>query len=977
MSEVEARLRAALAGRYDIERVLGHGGMATVYLARDVKHGRQVAVKVLRPDLAKAVGAERFLREIAIAARLQHPHILALIDSGEADGFLYYVMPFAEGESLRNRLARGEALPVSEASRLLTEIVDGLAHAHRHRVVHRDLKPDNVMIAERHALVLDFGIAKALADGEGRGPRGEGVVDPATLTELGASIGTPAYMAPEQAAGEPDVDHRVDIYAVGVVGYELLAGRTPFTGTSQHVLMAHITQQPPPLTSPHGDVPPALVDILMKCLEKDPAARYQSADELLVDLEGLTTTREGVAGLAIGAVGRRWLVPIGVVALLAIGGFAWVGTSRGRQQRWVHQEAIPAIQRLSTDFQMDSAFDIATRAVAISPDDPVLASLWPRFSIKMVFRSKPPGATVSRATLGDTTRWTRLGTTPTDSVRIPIIPYSRLRIAMAGYRPAEILFSPFWSQRGQPVVLDRLGAPDSEMVHVSGGDFAGGMPGLGHLKPIPLRDFLMDRHEVTNRQFKTFVAAGGYQKREYWDREFLKDGHDLSWVEATALFKDKTGRPGPATWEGGDVPAGQADFPVGGVSWYEAAAYAKFAGKSLPTVYHWNRAAEGGATPLIVAGSNIESHGPAKGSTTYGMSPFSVFDLSGNVREWCENEGGSEQRYILGGGWSDPAYMFNIPYTQNPFDRSEINGIRLVKYLYQEPNMALAMQPLKSTSREFSKETPVSDVVFEGFRRMYDYDRTPLNARLESRDTTSADWTVEKVTFDAAYGDERVAAYLYLPRNSSPPFQTVIFFPGSIATYQPSSAGLVGGWFDFFVKNGRAVIWPIYKSTYERGDAFKGHRANETIFYRDHVLMWAKDMRRSIDYLGTRTDIDTTRLAYYGLSWGGYLGGLLPAVEPRFKASVLFVAGLGMERGRPEVEPINFLPRIKIPTIMLNAKYDQLFPTETSQKPFFRLLGSPPDRKRYVVYEGGHLLPRAQLIRESLDWLDKYLGPVK
>ena len=970
MGESETRLRAALTARYEIERELGHGGMGTVYVARDVKHGRQVAIKVLRSELAAAVGSERFLREIAIAAGLQHPHILTLIDSGEAAGFLYYVMPFVEGESLRELLARDGVLPVSEASRLLREIVDGIAHAHRHGVVHRDIKPDNVMLAERHALVVDFGIAKVLS--------GDGLVDSATLTQLGLALGTPAYMAPEQAAGDPGVDHRLDIYAVGVLGYEMLAGRTPFTGTPQQVLKAHLTQLPPPLTSPNGAVPPALVDILMKCLEKDPAARYQSADELLVDLDALTTSPGAVARVTGRAARRRWQIPIGLAALVATATAAGIGISRARRERWLHQEVIPAIQRLSMEFQFDSAFDLAMRAAAIAPDDPVLASLWPWFSIKTVFRSEPPGATVSRAVLGDTTRWEALGTTPTDSVRVPIIPYSRLRIARAGYRPADVLFSPFFSPWGQPVVLDRSDAPHSEMAHVSGGDFAGGMPGLGHLKPIRLGDFLMDRREVTNQQFKTFVAAGGYEKREYWDREFFKDGRRLSWVEAMALFKDKTGRPGPATWEGGDVPPGQAEFPVGGVSWYEAAAYAKFAGKSLPTVYHWNRAAEGGATPLIVAGSNIESRGPAKGRTTYGMSPFGVFDLSGNVREWCENEGRSAQRYILGGGWSDPAYMFNIPYTQNAFDRSEINGVRLVKYLHQEPNMALALQPLTSILRDFSKETPVSDVVFEGFRRMYDYDRTPLNTRLESRDSSSPDWTREKVTFDAAYGNERVAAYLYLPRNHPPPFQTVVFFPGSIATYERSSAGLAGSpWFNFFVKNGRALIWPIYKSTYERGDSLKGHLANETIFYRDHVLMWAKDMRRSIDYLGTRTDIDTTRIAYYGISWGGYLGGLLPAVEPRLKASVLFVAGLEMERGRPEVEPINFLPRITIPTIMLNAKYDQIFPTETSQQPFFRLLGASPNRKRYVVYEGGHILPLARLIRESLNWLDTYLGPVQ
>ena len=222
MAEISERLKSALADHYTLERELGSGGMATVYLARDLKHNRHVAVKVLRPDLAATMGPDRFVREIEVAANLTHPHILPLFDSGEADGFLYYVMPYIEGESLRTRLKRDHELPITEAVRILQNVVDALAHAHKHGVVHRDIKPDNVMLSDRHALVMDFGVAKAVSEATGR----------EQLTTAGVALGTPAYMSPEQAAADPSIDHRADIYAVGVLAYELLAGQPPFSDTN-------------------------------------------------------------------------------------------------------------------------------------------------------------------------------------------------------------------------------------------------------------------------------------------------------------------------------------------------------------------------------------------------------------------------------------------------------------------------------------------------------------------------------------------------------------------------------------------------------------------------------------------------------------------------------------------------------------------------------------------------------------------------
>src|SRR3990170_4075399 len=252
--------------------------MATVYLAHDLKHGRDVAVKVVHPALASALGPERFLREIEIAAQLHHPHIVPLYDSGDAGGSLYYVMPYEAGLSLRQRLARDGPLPLEDAVLVLRDVCDALAHAHERGIIHRDIKPDNVLLSGGHAMVTDFGVAKAATDATAR----------AAVTAAGMLLGTPAYMAPEQIAADPRIDHRADIYAVGVLAYELLAGRPPFTGGApQGILSAHLTHAPVPIRTHRADVPEPLAELVMKCLEKRPADRWQTAAELVQRLEAL------------------------------------------------------------------------------------------------------------------------------------------------------------------------------------------------------------------------------------------------------------------------------------------------------------------------------------------------------------------------------------------------------------------------------------------------------------------------------------------------------------------------------------------------------------------------------------------------------------------------------------------------------------------------------------------------------------------
>ncbi len=319
MPDLLDRLKTALADRYAIEREIGAGGMATVYLAEDLKLHRKVALKVLRPELAAALGPERFLREIEIAAKLHHPHILALHDSGEADGFLYYVMPYVEGESLRDRLSREKQLPVEDALQIAREVADALGSAHRHDVIHRDIKPENILLEEGHAVVADFGIARAIHAAGGE-----------QLTETGLAVGTPAYMSPEQAMGSKELDGRSDLYSLGCVLYEMLGGEPPFTGaTVESIVRQHITVEPRPVTALRPAVPAEVVAALSRVLSKAPADRFSPAAQFAEALAkresaGVVATPMPVTRPA----DRAWRRPalLGMALVVVVAGVFVVGS---------------------------------------------------------------------------------------------------------------------------------------------------------------------------------------------------------------------------------------------------------------------------------------------------------------------------------------------------------------------------------------------------------------------------------------------------------------------------------------------------------------------------------------------------------------------------------------------------------------------------------------------------------------------------
>jgi len=424
--------------------------MATVYLAQDLKHQRKVALKLLRPELSASLGPDRFLREIQIAARLQHPHILPLLDSGETDGFLYYVMPYVEGESLRARLVRQGELSVQEAARILHEVADALAYAHERGVVHRDIKPDNVLLSGRHALVTDFGVAKAVSEATGR----------QALTTAGVALGTPSYMAPEQATADPHTDHRIDIYALGVMGYELLTGRPPFVApTAQEVLAAHVTRAPEPIQALRQSCPPALAQLIMRCLAKKPADRPQTADELLPTLGTVVTPSGGVTPTAsrpIKAVRRGPGVVAGVV--IGIAALTGLGTvilrSRGIQP--------PALGRQS---RITDAQGLETDPV-VSPDHRLIAySAGPYFQSHVYVR-QPGGGPAIDVTAGLSGRHTRPRWGPDGSELLFVTNDANTRrvsrISALGGTPhtlvevegTDVIAGADWSPDGNRVVYD-------------------------------------------------------------------------------------------------------------------------------------------------------------------------------------------------------------------------------------------------------------------------------------------------------------------------------------------------------------------------------------------------------------------------------------------------------------------------------------------------------------------------------------------
>jgi eukaryotic-like serine/threonine-protein kinase len=943
-------------GSYTIAGRLGVGATGEVWRARDERLARDVAIKLLLPHPSNLERVRAGEQEARTAGTLNHPNVVTVYDVGEYGGAPFLVTEYLDGESLRARLGAG-ALSLDAALDVALQVARGLGAAHQRGIVHRDLKPENIFLArDGRVKILDFGLA-LLLDGA---PTAQ-TAQISAVTARSLVAGTVGYMAPEQVRGD-HVDQRTDIFALGAVLYEMLAAQPPFKGsTALERLNASLTIEPRDLSEATPGISPAIVHIVGRCLAKSPSDRFATVADLAAALEEETRAVTSGPKWTLRAFARSPVARVAAVVMViaaALGTWQWrVAVARAR---WARTIAAPEIQRLSLRGDYVEAFLLARQALDLVPNDPQLRQLWLNASAVATMTTEPLGADVAFASYRSPTSWFSLGRTPLKSVRVPrtII---RLRISKDGFQPIEGSGAPGAFNRYR---LDPVDSVPPGMVRVVRGRDPDRFGAVGEIG-----DFWIDRLEVSNREFKMFVDRGGYRNRNYWREPFIEGGRSISWQDAVDRFHDGSGRPGPATWMSGTYPTGQAELPVGGVSWYEAAAYAVFAGKSLPTIYHWYRAADLGRFADILIVSNFNGTGPVPVGSFAGLGPFGTLDMAGNVKEWCST-GREHERFLLGGAWNEHPYTFSEPETMNPFDRAPVDGFRLAKYI--EPLRTEVTAPVHdlTVGRDARTLTPVSDEIFAVFRRQFAYDRGPLNAVVEGTEETDS-WVKHVVAFDTAYGGERMHAYLFLPKTGSPPYQTVIFFPAPDAFQLRSSRDMSLSAMDFIVGSGRAFLYPIYKGTYERVTRGENGPNDE----RDLRVAWSRDLGRAIDYLETRSDIDRSRLAFYGISDGADTGVILTALEPRLKTSVLQATGIG-DGAVPEIDLVNYAPRIRIPTLMLNGRYDFGSPVETQQDPLFALLGSPPEQKLHRVFESGHALTIEGVRGEILPWLDRYLGPV-
>ncbi len=979
-----------IGGKYEVAEEIGRGGMGVVYKAWDNQLKRWVALKFLPSSVADSEELrERFLLEAQAAAALSHPNICVIHEVGEDEGQSFIAMEFVEGETLRQKTKRG-ALEAEEATALFGQVAAGLQEAHQKGIVHRDIKSGNIMVTERgQAKIMDFGLAKLRG-----GP---------DLTKTDTTLGTVGYMSPEQASAE-DTDHRTDLWSAGVVLYELLIGELPFRGTHEvAVIHAILHEDPRPIEGRTPPVPAGLQQIIARALQKDPADRYGAASEILAELSEF---EEGVRAEAAGVLNVRSLVqklrrPVvaipTAVGVLGVAAVAFWFTQRQADIRWAREEALPEIERLIGENDvwrnLVPPYRLAVQAEEILGDDPELARLFHETSREINVLTEPQGASVFyKEYENPDAEWEFLGVTPIEGVRVPIGIF-RWKVEKEGYETVLAVASS-WNVGGEEDLvtgfdffrtLEEVGDPPGGMVRVEATETLHG----------PLGHFYIGRFEVTNQEYKAFVDAGGYANREYWQHTFMEDGRELAWEEAQSRFSDQTGRPGPASWLGGDYPQGQDDYPVSGVSWYEAAAYAEFVGMSLPTVTHWN-VARGAYTPFIIwpqlggfgafaPFTNFGGQGPVPVGSLAGVTAYGAFDMPGNVREWCWNET-ALGRVVRGGSWEDNTYEFEHETRSPPMDRSLRNGIRLVFYPDQEslPDAVFGFRE-PQLGFDVRAQSPVSDELFQVYREQFAYDPTDLNHEVEYSVESPGGWTHEFVSFDAAYGDERVLGHLFLPSNASPPYQTVVYFPGSASAWMPSSER-IEDYYEFtmfltyLIRNGRAVFYPVYQGTFERSSpeymALLDVTDNwSTYAYSELVIQQVKDLRRSIDYLEDRPDIDNGRLAYYGMSWGAAMAAINLAVEDRFQTSVLIGGGLA-GLGRPETADLTYVHRVQTPTLIINGRYDVFFPPETSSRPLLDLMGTPDEHKRLLLYETDHIPPRTEYVKEALAWLETYLGPV-
>lgn len=946
-------------GRFQILAPCGQGSSGTVYLACDPDTGRNVAVKIFAQFLTPEQ-RRRYIKEVRAASVLHHPNIVALEEIGRADDRDFLVMEYVDGHTLGEVIPAG-GMPIEVALDLARMVLEGLTAAHAEGVIHRDLKPSNVMATKGGSIkVLDFGLAKLL-DLNGNEPLSTSI-----QTATGQIVGTACYLSPEQARGE-SVDERTDIFSFGAVLYEMLTGNRPFDrGSLAGTLSAILRDAPAPVRELRRETPRDVARLVRRCLEKDRDKRFRSAEELRQALlrcrTSLMSKRRRIYKLLRQP---KVAAPILAGVLVAVSGISFLGIKamRVRNARAVLE---PRIVHLVEQHRYNAADEVFNQIENIVPGDQTIRDFRRDYRIVTSIITKPASAQISiKDYATPEAPWRVIGNSPLKNVTITM-GYLRWRVSAPGYRTREFAETAILRPLLEFAIYPDAGSNADMEVVPAGPTYPP--------RSVKVPEFSLDRYEVTNRKYQEFVNAAGYQRRELWKQPFIKKDKTLTWEQGMTAFRDQTGRAGPANWELGHFPEGKGDLPVTGLSWFEAEAYACFAGKRLPTYVEWLRAARTEwlyADAILV--SNFSGKGLAPVGSFHGLDRFGTYDLAGNCKEWLWNEWGTAQRLTMGGAWDEAYYSMGVLDAAEPWDRRATIGFRCARSVAPPPPDFL--EPVKFRAvRDYAHEKPVSDEKFAAIRRVYDYAKTPLNVKVEATDDTNRYWRTEKVSFDAAYPGERIPAYLFIPRGAKPPYQTVVYFASGMAYAEKSSEHLEMWFLEPLIRSGRAVLYPVLWGMYER-KASKTLSVSERRFIR--MTRDVKDVRRSIDYLETRPEIANGKLAYFGFSAGAAFAPIVLANEPRFKAAELAVGGLEQVVLPVEIDPFQFASRSLVPVLMLNGRYDLSFPFEQSQNALFKLFGAAAKDKKHVLLEAGHaMVGFPASTRESLDWLDRYLGSV-
>ena len=987
--------------------------MGVVYKAEDTRLKREVAIKFLPHSFNVSLkDIEKLKTEAQIAAGLNHPNVATVYAIEEFGDDTFIVMEYVKGKELKDLFKNSseKKIKLSDILDFAIQITEGINAAHKKGIIHRDIKSSNIMLSEDGRIrVMDFGLAHIHGD--------------PMLTKKGSTPGTTAYMSPEQLRGE-EVDFRSDIWSLGIVLFEMLTGQPPFQGNfDQAIIYSILHEKPKSIKKINPEITEELEQVVLACLEKDRKKRIQSAEDLLAQLKALQN-QTSVSSIRKFSPARLKISRAGLVVSTIITGVLIILAAFLPIKKIFNPENLPELRAQLQDLvdkeNYYEAHLLAQEHKTLLESDSVFKQLSLIIYETLSVSSDPPGANVYLLKYNPVQRDTSLigkliGKTPINDFQIIRGDYlitleksnEPMKLSKNEYQapfkgleyvPLQRIASSYPIMKEFPVpvrgihidvkLIDTDILPRN-MIFVPGGMHKLVSRSIPLAKPLSLDYFFIDKYEVSNSDYKEFISAGGYKRKEYWKHKFKKDGKDISWEEAMKFFIDRSNLPGPRSWVNQEYPEGKGNYPVTYITWYEAAAYAEFLGKSLPTIYQWEKAARNGVPNYhttsmpwgliysltdISGRTNFNSNGTEPVDRyEFGISYYGGYNFAGNVEEWCWNR--STDGFIYAdGSFEDSNYVFGAFNSFDGLYSSPALGFRCVKNISSSNSDQHKL--VVDLNVQIPVYQPATDSKFESILKLYNYEKRQLNPEIILAEENEY-WIKEKVAFDSPFGD-RITGYLFLPKNAEKPYQCILWNPHG-GVYQ---LGFAADWaaeilYSKNIKYGRAVFVIVPKGSPERKfDYGEDYPDISRILFRDRVIRWVSENRIGMDYLSTRNDIDVNKVAYITTA-NNVEGLIVPGVDHRFKCVILIANSLNYddkEKYAAEINPTNFLPRFKAPTYMINGKYAESDNFYLTVLPTFNLL---PEPKRIEAVNSSHVPPSAFRVPLINKWLDESLGKVK